>query len=59
MTLLPNIETQLDINNLLQWGDDTGIYFYKVKTFSLPHVTLCRKPFFPLDQLLDSGVLIS
>ena len=65
--MLPNIETQIDINSLLQWADDNGMEFNttKLKLFPCSNSTqpstlrLGEYPFISVDQILDLGVLVS
>ena len=67
IAMLPNIETQMDINSLLQWADDNGMEFNttKLKLFPCSNSTqpstlrLGGNPFISVDQILDLGVLIS
>ena len=67
IAMLPNIETQMDINSLLQWADDNGMEFNttKLKLFPCSNSTqpstlrLGENPFISVDQILDLGVLIS
>ena len=51
IAMLPNIETQMDIDSLLRWADDNGMKFNCTKAFSsikfnaVFSVTPWRKPF--------------
>ena len=68
IAMLPNIETQMDIDSLLQWADDNGMEFNtsKLKLFTC---SISKQPsalrlgeylgeFVSVDQLLGLGVLI-
>ena len=67
IAMLPNIETQMDTNSLLQWADDNGMEFntLKLKLFPCSNSTqpsalrLGEYRFISVDQILELGVLIS
>ena len=67
IAMLPNIETRMDIDSLLQWADDNGMEFNTTKLKLSPSsistqpsaLHLEKYPFISLDQILGLGVLIS
>ena len=67
IAMLPNIETQMDIDSLLQWADDNGIEFNTTNlklspssnSTQLSALHLGDYPFNSIDQILGLRVLIS